>query len=72
MADACCGTKLYNSEEKVCCHDELFEKEGSEMCCGSQKYDKKLYHCCGADEGFGLAFIGASCNDATFLPGQKF
>jgi len=72
MADACCGTKLYNSEDKVCCHDELFEKDGSDMCCGRQKYDKKLYQCCGSDAGFGIAFVGASCNDATFLPGKKY
>jgi len=56
----------------VCCHDELYQKDGSDMCCGQQKYDKKLYHCCGSDGGFGIAFVGASCSDATFLPGKQF
>ena len=67
LPNACCGTKGYNTEEQICCHDKLYEKpfdevtgktSNSVMCCGHHKYTVGSEKCCiNSGEEFGAEFV---------------
>lgn len=72
VGDSCCGDVSYSSAEKACCHNVLYEREGEENCCGAQKYNKKMFKCCGGDNGWGLATLEGSCaEDSLMLPQES-
>lgn len=48
QGDKCCGTRSYNTDNQVCCHDQLLPKtnEHSNICCGTGFYNRIQQKCC--------------------------
>jgi hypothetical protein len=48
LGDKCCGSKSYNSDKQICCHDNLVEATTGHFnnCCGNQIYNKHTTKCC--------------------------
>lgn len=46
--DACCHNKLFNTQNKVCCHKQLLSRSErrNEECCLTQWYDHTTHTCC--------------------------
>lgn len=64
MPDACCGSKPYNTEDQVCCHDVLYDKPfgvpDTMLCCGNLKYSMGVSKCClnkFGDQSDGVEFV---------------
>nr|XP_039252038.1 fibronectin-like [Styela clava] len=48
IPDACCNSRLYNTDNEVCCHSKLLKKfeRSTEECCVTRWYNRKTQKCC--------------------------
>eukprot|EP00045_Choanoeca_perplexa_P018246 m.283821 g.283821 ORF g.283821 m.283821 type:complete len:3200 (+) comp17762_c0_seq1:56-9655(+) len=61
--DACCGSVAYNSQDKLCCQDRLFDRFANRKCCGATVVATTQV-CCGDTTAYspqpGFACCGSS------------
>lgn len=74
--NACCGYKLYNSDDKKCCGGtKVFTESETLACCGTKIYDIRKEICCGGKELLASKTASLSeenpCGLATYLEGSS-